>query len=487
MHDAIGNDVLGMYLLLRRHGHDCRIFSLSGETRHPIRIGHYEDVNLFLDSSEDIVIFHYCVADPIAFKVLRKSPACIILKYHNLTPATFMARWSKDFALACKRARDSLQTLCNLPLAWVLNDSDYNMQDIAPLLPDGIGRSTVAPMHRIAELLGSPDDPETKSLLDQAWFNLLTVGRAVPNKALDLMMPALARLRDSGTTGVRLHIAGGRDPRLQGYTALVEGLIARHDLQADVVWHHSISASKLATLYRHCDVLWTTSQHEGFCVPVIEAMAFELPVLSTRRAALPETCGNAAAFADHTDEMANQLHCLATDDTLRAKLGERGGRRYRATYRMDMLEQKFLADLDRARHGPDPQPADEDADWFGLPFAAEVGRICDGLQPASAPLRLASADGRRNFVDWLSRAGIHIDAGTAALMGSDDMQAYARRLEVPEVAEHLTPRMRFAWHFNPFARAQFTLQTNHDVAAFLNWYCEYGAALYDGILPDRDA
>lgn len=482
-HDAVGNDVFGMYLTLNAQGHECRIFTLSGETRHPIRVYHYEDMPFFLNNQSDLIIFHYCTSDSQALRAIRQSPARVIVKYHNLTPPHFMAPYNKDFALACKRARDDLRDVCDLPLVWVLSDSDYNNVDIAPLLPESVGRSTVAPMHRISELLESPDDPQTQSLLDHAWFNILTVGRVVPNKAIDLMMPALGKLRAMGIVGVRLHIAGGRDPRLAEYTARIDGLIAAHGLQGDIVWHHAISTSKLATLYRHCDALWTTSQHEGFCVPVIEAMAFELPVISTRKSALPETCGSAALFGDHADEMARQLYRLATDDTLRAKLGEAGGRRFREVYSHRALEQRFMAEIEKIASTVHVQAPADDADWFGLPFSDGIEQISDAAATHGAPLLLASVDGRRNFVDWIVRngaTGIWLTAGVRA----GDLREYARQLPVPAVATHLGPEMRFAWHFNPVARSQFTLQNNADLASFLLWFRDVGAASYEGVFHE---
>jgi len=474
-HDAIGNDVVGMYLILNHEGYECNIYTQTGETRHPFPIFCYADIPLFLDSPDDVLIYHYCVDDPAAMCLLRGFPGRLVLKYHNLTPPRFMARYSKDFALACKRARDGLRHVCQLPLAWVLNDSDFNASDIRPLLPGGVPISTIAPMHRTSELLGSPDDPETRVQLDQAWFNIMTVGRMVPNKALELMIPALGKLRDQGAAGVRLHIAGGKDPRLGSYTALVEALVAEYHLQETVVWHQYVSASKLATLYRHSDVLWTVSQHEGFCVPVVEAMGFGLPVLSSRKGALPETCAGAALFADHNDELVSRLQQLLNDDVLRADLSERGLRRYHDHFRMDRLQEKFIGEFNKIIGDAIIQMPSADADWFGLPCTDELISVATS---ARVNKRLATADGRRNLVDWIVRVGRRADARAKRLMGSPAMAVYARQLSVPDVAAHLTPSMRLAWYFDPIARSKFLLRTNPEVAAFLEWYDAFAQTDY---------
>lgn len=477
-HDAVGNDVLGMYIALKKQGYDCTIFTANGETPYPIPVLRYDDAPLFISSPEDVIIYHYCFSEEFAIRILRNVAGRIVLKYHNLTPSQFMAPYSWEYAASCKRGRDTLRAVCELPLAGVINDSDYNARDIAQLLPPGVPMSTVAPMHRISELLGCADDPEMLATLDRNWFNIVAVGRVVPNKALDLMIPALVKLRDDGVTGVQLHIVGGRDPRLQSYISVIEALIADGGLGDAVTWHHSVSATKLATLYRHADLFWTVSQHEGFCVPVVEAMAFGLPVLSSRQGALPETCADAAVLADRTEEMARQLRRLTTDDALRAELSEKGLRRYRDAFRMARLEPKFIAALETIAANGDVQRPAADADWFGLPHTDALIGFATAMCAGTPYGRLATGDGRRQFIDWLIRVGRREAAEVAALLRSPDFVSYARELEVPEPAGHLSPPMRLAWHFDLAARSAFQLRNNPDVAAFLEWYEASAAADY---------
>jgi glycosyltransferase involved in cell wall biosynthesis len=108
-----------------------------------------------------------------------------------------------------------------------------------------------------------------------------------------------------------------------------------------------VSDEQLAALYRRADLFVTCSEHEGFCVPLLEAMAWDVPVVARRFAAVPETLGDAGVLVDPDDGplvLAEAMHDALTDDALRRTLVDRGRARIEA-YRPDRARNAFLAAL----------------------------------------------------------------------------------------------------------------------------------------------
>lgn len=482
-HDAVGNDALGMYQALTRHGIECFIFTAAGVTNHPLLINRYDDIPILLSSSEDILIYHYCVADSMGLISLRRSRCRLILRYHNITPASFMAPYCREFALGCKRGREMLIDFAELPLIGVLNDSDFNGTDLQKLIPSEVTMHTLAPLHVVDSLLGEADHFPTQLMLDESWFNILTVGRVVPNKGLEMMLEHFADAADAGVTGIRLHVVGGRDPRLGIYSHKLDEITEARGITGSVVWHNGVSGEVLATLYRYSDVYWTASQHEGFCVPVVEAMGFGLPVLSTRKGALPETCRDAALFADRSYEAVQQLKRLATDDVFRVQLGRQGRLRYEKYFRLKDLEARFLNFVERFRQESEVLALEDEVsvegDWFGIPDAEEFVRGClvDGANPTR--FAVSGTERRKSFIDAIVRSERR-SPRASAFLGSESFVRYAADIDVPIMATQLAPAMRLAWRFDPVARTSFSLTTRDDVGAFLAWYEVFAKTAYEG-------
>lgn len=486
VHDAVGNDALGMYLILKSQGHDCFIFTRHGRTGHPLAIYRYQDIPILFTSPDDLIIYHYCVADGEGLNILRRGSARVILRYHNVTPASFMMPYSKDFATGAKYGREMLLQFADVPLIGILNASNYNANDLKSIIPSGVPMAMLPPLHNTDELLGMPDDPHTHRLISAHWFNIVTVGRIVPNKALEIMLEHFASVLENGLAGLHLHFVGGRDPRLASYWQRLDAIVENRNLGASVTWHNSLSATGLATLYRHCDLFWTSSQHEGFCVPVVEAMGFGLPVMSTRKAALPETCGNAAIFSDHLTETIRNMRQIVTDDVFRVKLGQAGSRRYQAEFSLSNLQRGLLAHIDmfceHDRKNIDWEAIPIDNDWFGVPNSETIVREALLVRGNSNQTAIAGSDRRRKLLDWIIREGHKHSPSLKAALQSAEFLTYAKDISVPSAASHLTAAMKLAWNFNIEARTSFSLQTHSDIGQFLRWYEAFAKKAYEAVL-----
>jgi glycosyltransferase involved in cell wall biosynthesis len=90
---------------------------------------------------------------------------------------------------------------------------------------------------------------------------------------------------------VRLWAIGGLDPNLRSYREELRREIAARGLANHVHFTGRVSSRQLATYYRCCHFFLCLSEHEGFCVPLVEAMAFRLPIVAYAGGAIPSTLG----------------------------------------------------------------------------------------------------------------------------------------------------------------------------------------------------
>jgi glycosyltransferase involved in cell wall biosynthesis len=151
---------------------------------------------------------------------------------------------------------------------------------------------------------------------------ILSVGRRAPYKNLAGLLDAFELLRRQHTAPYRLLIIGPIDPRYRDLEARAERL----GLTGQVIFTGYVPDSDLAELYRRASLFVHPSLYEGFGLPVLEAMAAGVPVVSSNRSSLPEVCGEAALLVDPTDTaaMAAAMAQVLSDDQLSARLRREG-------------------------------------------------------------------------------------------------------------------------------------------------------------------
>jgi len=480
--DAIGVDVLGMYAELQNMGVEVFVFTINGSSTTALPTYHYADTRWLLPHHDDLLIYHYGTWDSAAMTELRRQKCRVAIKFHNVTPSKFMLPYSADFAAGTKRAYNDIARLVQLPIELYLCDSEFNAQELQQLgAPKG--RTIALPcFHSADSLLQQNDDEAIVRQLSASAFNLLTVSRIVPNKNFERMLVALdVMVREKRFSGC-LHIVGSRDPRLKGYSDELDGIVATTGLSTHVRFHGSVSPTTLATLYRYSDLYWTTSQHEGLGVPLIEAMAFGMPIVSSRMGALPETCGEAALYADTTADCIQVLSSIVENDKLRANLKKLSNERYRAVYRSDIIASEFRAALDVVKHlgqqRVEASVLDIAGDWFGIPTAEAIVRAAALVSPALPPNAFAGRDRRMDFIDWILRDGWRQSSELENYLSSPEFLDFARRIQVPRMAEHLSSQMRLAWTFSRFAQSSFDLRTSEQTRQFVRWYDRELASSY---------
>jgi glycosyltransferase involved in cell wall biosynthesis len=315
--DAIGSHVLNARDALRRAGFESDIW--AEEIARPLRgeAGDFRDYARSAPSGDQIIVYHASIHSRMA-PFLGDGRQRLVVDYHNITPSRFFAGWDPLSEARMDLGRVELRGLAGRA-ELALADSPYNQ---AELIEAGYPATAVCPI--IIDYGPADPDPvaledlqQQRSLGGTRW---LFVGRLAPNKCQHDVIGAFAvyrRLFDSRAT---LTLVGGSAaPR---YEQALHQLVTDLGLDGTVQFAGSIPTGRLAALYRTADVLVCLSEHEGFCVPIIEAMAAGVPVVAWAAAAVPDTAGSAALLLDDKDPLvvACTVDRLVSDPALRSDL-----------------------------------------------------------------------------------------------------------------------------------------------------------------------
>lgn len=345
--DAIGDSSRRMRDMLRKMGHRSDVYALT------IDEDLTDDIRCFSDPSAlqaDITIFHFALPSPMteAFGQLRRGR---ILQYHNVTPAGFFAPYDPVLFRLASHARQELKTLVGR-VDLALGVSDYNRQELEVL---GFAPTGVLPLAiDLSRVTRATARPALDRLMDDEFVNMLFVGRIAPNKKIEDHI-RLAEHYKRYIDAFYRFIFVGRYDAVPQYYSVIRALMAEYQLPNErFIFTGSVSDDELAAYYRHAAVYVSLSEHEGFCAPLVEAMAADVPILAYSAAAIPETLGGAGVqFAPKDLEYAAELlGLLAFDDDLRASILD--GQRRRLSVFGDARIESDLASLISYSGGPFP-------------------------------------------------------------------------------------------------------------------------------------
>lgn len=337
--DAVSNDVYWSARALRDLGWDARIFAL-GSTSSRETAAHVETLGEFIASPEDLAYFHFSTGQRTITDAIERLRCRKVLKFHNITPPEFFATWSDELAEASRTGRNDMKRVAQMGWEHVLGDSSFNVSEIAPFVPAGTPCSVVPPFHETEGLLAlnHPGDPARHpgNLARHPREgggpipHILTVGRITQSKGHALLLRVVRYLVHELGVPVVLDIVGKPDNRLLAYFRMLKLMVSEYGIEPNVCFHGEVTSESLARLYAEASVFMMTSEHEGFCVPIIEAMALGVPVVALGVTAVPETVGGAGIVWEERDPRrfaVSVQHLLGSPDE-RRWLGEQGRARY---------------------------------------------------------------------------------------------------------------------------------------------------------------
>lgn len=352
-HDAIGNHVLQLQALLRTVGYDTDIFyehldpRLTGQARPYLEADPRPD-------PDRLILYHASTHTEMNDWLVAAAQAGqrIVVDYHNMTPAEYFAAWEPLASRSMQHGRRQLAELAP-HLAAAVADSGYNAADLASF---GAPPAVVCPILLDLDEYHRPPDPDVAAGLaaHPLW---LFVGRVAPNKCQHDVIAAFAAYRRLYAPRSRLAIVGGVTSTR--YQRALERMAADLGVTEAVDFTGSLPFPALLAYYSRADVFVCLSEHEGFCVPVIEAMELGLPVVAYSAAAVTETVADAGVLLEDKDPLvvATAVDRVLADTSTRTSLAEQGRIRA-ASFSLPVTRAKWLAALARlAPVGCHPGPS----------------------------------------------------------------------------------------------------------------------------------
>ena len=274
---------------------------------------------------EDLIVFHASIGEPAVERFLLGRPEALVVYYHNMSPPELFYEYDPTLAGLLETGRRELARLAPRAVMAIavsafnaaeLSDLGYRDVRIAPLVVDAQRLASIPPDADLSARLSAREGPVA-----------LFVGQLLPHKRVDFLLEMFHVLTTYHRRPATLAVIG--NPRLHRLADSLRRLVVELRLES-VVMTGAVTDPELAAWYRRADVFVTASEHEGFCVPPLEAMAHDVPVVARAWAALPETIGDAGVLLapeDGPEAMAAAVAAVLEDDALRRHLVTNGRQR----------------------------------------------------------------------------------------------------------------------------------------------------------------
>lgn len=321
--DAVGHHTLAVRAVLRGMGLESEIFVENAQPAVADQTLHVDDYVEYTRSrpAERLGVIYQMAVGSNTADLFFALPEPKIVNYHNITPPEFFAGWDDFESMRTRVGRTQMERL-GRRTALALADSSFNAADLA-----AHGYTCPTAVVPILLDLGAFDrDVDTaeqgrlRAAKSRGGTDWLFVGRYAPNKAQHDLIKAFALYRAVHDPLARLRLVGSEGP--ERYVAALGELAVRAGVGDAVTFATGVSQGELAAHYQSADVYVCVSDHEGFCIPVLEAMHHGVPVVAFAAAAVPETVGDAGLLLPSKEPMTvtAAVQRVMTDERLRSQL-----------------------------------------------------------------------------------------------------------------------------------------------------------------------
>jgi glycosyltransferase involved in cell wall biosynthesis len=267
---------------------------------------------------DNILILHFSIGAGVSTYAYHL-PDRILLIYHNITPARWFTPYHEHLAGLCYHGRRELAAY--IPrTSLAVGDSEFNRAELEAI---GFHPTGVLPLILNHEQLTLPPSPTVLELFDDDKTNFLFVGRVIPNKRFEDLIKVFYIYQKYMDPNARLLLVGEWKGFERYFDALVR-LVDDLELK-DVVFAGHVTTDDLAAYYQAADLFLCLSEHEGYCVPLVEAFRFGIPVMAFEAGAVAETMDGAGVLIREKrfEDIAEMAHMLIHDDGLQERIVKR--------------------------------------------------------------------------------------------------------------------------------------------------------------------
>ncbi len=292
--DAVGNEVIAFKKFFRENGYVTEIFTEAMSSRLPADTAvNYRRMPVL--NKDDIVIYHFA-SQCTLFDTVKQLGCKVVLRYHNVTPPQFFDGYDDNAVRACTVGLSQVADIKEY-IDYCLPVSEFNRIDL-------INMGYTCPMTVLPILIRFSDyeqtpDSEIIEKYSDGRTNILFVGRMAPNKKVEDVISAFAVYKEKYDRDARLFLVGSYNEGDRYWRSLVKHIETLG--VKDVIFPGHISFAAILAYYSVAHVFLCMSEHEGFCVPLVEAMYFHVPIVAYSSSAVPSTLGGAGILIDNKD------------------------------------------------------------------------------------------------------------------------------------------------------------------------------------------
>ncbi|PIE33193.1 glycosyltransferase [candidate division KSB3 bacterium] len=313
--DAIGNHTIEIQRVLQQWEHESQIF--ADDIHDDMRSFAKPYTKLRGKTLRDaVLIYHFSLGSPVS-EFVKSLPNPKILIYHNITPAHFLKGFNDYMHEILEKGRDELKEfidLCDL----ALGDSEFNRLELEEL---GFQNTGVLPIILDFEKYTASPAPHILKRYDDDWKNIIFVGRIVPNKRQEDLIHAFHLYKHYVNPESRLFLIGLGG--IERYDFMLEEFARKLGVK-DVYITGKVTDDELAAYYRIADLMLCMSEHEGFNVPLLEAMHADVPILAYNSTSIPYTLGEAGVLFNEKqyEAVAEMMDVIMENQELRSGIIE---------------------------------------------------------------------------------------------------------------------------------------------------------------------
>src|SRR5438093_9114921 len=319
--DAVGNDCFELQRMFWSSGVRSDLFAWEAKPEVRALVRDWKELER-IRRGDVLLLVHHSMGNDVVSDVARL-PVRKAVVYHNITPAKYFEGLNEHARRYAELGREQLVELAKAA-EFGFADSEYNRRELEAA---GCANTSVVPIAIDWEQFDVAPDPDVARALGDERTSILAVGQILPQKAIHDVIAAFARYRDSDR-GARLYLVGST-AMSAAYLERLQDDVRRLALTDAVVFTGAVTIEQLVAYYRGATAFLTLSDHEGFCVPLLEAMRSDLPIVAHAAGAIPETLGEAGILLEDKapGAVAAALERVVGDAALRRELVEKGRRR----------------------------------------------------------------------------------------------------------------------------------------------------------------
>ncbi|MCU0286611.1 MAG: glycosyltransferase family 4 protein [Acidobacteria bacterium] len=312
--DAVGNSVLSFHHFLEENGIENHIISINTDE-------HLKNKSIpfsnYKENPNSLKILHFAVPSELTDFFLTAAGKKAII-YHNVTPPHFFTDYSQQLVRLTVEGRLHLERLKNC-FDISIADSEYNAEELRKLEFKNVN---VFPLFINLADYETPYNKAFYKLLKDERKNIIFVGRITPNKKIEDLIKVVYFYKNYLSPSIRLIVAGNTNTLINYFYAVKELALRFRLTPEDVVFTGHIPFEELLSVYRLGHVFLSMSEHEGFCLPLIESSYFQVPVVAFDAGAVSETLGGSGILFQEkkSDAVAGLVEQVLEDKALRERL-----------------------------------------------------------------------------------------------------------------------------------------------------------------------